>query len=114
MNRLIWSRLDETARSAALTRPVQTVAQQTRDAVATLIAQVRTQGDDALRAITARFDGVELRSFEVSEAEFAAADAAVPAELRQAMVEAAERIARFHAAGVVTGYAVETAPGVVC
>ena len=114
MNRLIWSRLDETARSAALTRPVQTVAQQTRDAVATLIAQVRTQGDDALRAITARFDGVELSSFEVSEAEFAAAEAAVPAELRQAMVEAAERIARFHAAGMGTGYAVETAPGVVC
>ncbi len=54
MNRLIWSRLDEAARSAALTRPVQTVAQQTRDAVATLIAQVRAQGDGALRAITAR------------------------------------------------------------
>lgn len=84
MNRLIWSRLDEAARSAALTRPVQTVAQQTRDAVAALIAQVRAQGDDALRAITARFDGVELASFEVSEAEFAAAEAAVPAELRQA------------------------------
>ena len=101
MNRLIWSQLDEAARSAALTRPVQTVAQQTRDAVATLIAQVRAQGDDALRAITARFDGVELSSFEVSEAEFAAAEAAVPAELRQAMVDAAERIARFHAAGMV-------------
>ncbi|MRI41474.1 histidinol dehydrogenase [Stenotrophomonas sp. MH181796] len=114
MNRLIWSRLDEAARSAALTRPVQTVAQQTRDAVAALIAQVRAQGDDALRAITARFDGVELPAFEVSEAEFAAAEAAVPAELRQAMVEAAERIARFHAAGMGTGYAVETAPGVVC
>lgn len=114
MNRLTWSRLDETARRAALTRPVQTVAQQTRDAVAALIAQVRAQGDDALRAITARFDGVELSSFEVSEAEFAAAEAAVPAELRQAMVDAAERIARFHAAGMGKGYAVETAPGVVC
>ena len=52
MNRLIWSQLDEAARSAALTRPVQTVAQQTRGAVAALIAQVRTQGDAALRAIT--------------------------------------------------------------
>jgi histidinol dehydrogenase len=38
----------------------------------------------------------------------------VPAELRQAMVDAAERIARFHAAGMGKGYAVETAPGVVC
>ncbi|WP_239504408.1 histidinol dehydrogenase, partial [Stenotrophomonas maltophilia] len=84
---------------------VQTVAQQTRDAVATLIAEVREQGDDALRAITARFDGVELVSFEVSENEFAAAEAAVPAELRQAMVEAAERITRFHEAGMGKGYA---------
>ena len=47
----------------------------------------------------------------MSEAEFAAAEAAVPAELRQAMVDAAERIARFHAAGMGKGYAVETAPG---
>jgi histidinol dehydrogenase len=38
----------------------------------------------------------------------------VPAELRQAMVEAAERITRFHAAGMGQGYTVETAPGVVC
>ncbi|WP_313465626.1 histidinol dehydrogenase, partial [Stenotrophomonas sp.] len=114
MNRLIWSQLDEAARSAALTRPVQAVAQQTRDAVAALIAQVRAQGDQALRAITARFDRVELASFEVSDAEFAAAEAAVAAELRLAMVEAAERITRFHEAGMGKGYAVETAPGVVC
>lgn len=114
MNRLVWSQLDEAARAAALTRPVQAVAQQTRDAVAALIAQVRTHGDEALRAITARLDHVQLQEFEVSPAEFDAADAAVPAALRQAMTEAAERITRFHQAGMGQGYAVETAPGVVC
>ncbi|MGM3213298.1 histidinol dehydrogenase, partial [Klebsiella pneumoniae] len=50
----------------------------------------------------------------VSDAEFVAAEAAVPTELRQAMVEAADRITRFHKAGMGQGYAVETAPGVVC
>lgn len=114
MNRLTWSQLDELARSDALLRPVQTVAAQTREAVASLIAQVRAQGDQALREITARFDRVQLEEFEVTAAEFDAAEAAVPAELRAAMEEAAARIRRFHEAGMSQGYAVETAPGVHC
>ncbi len=109
-----WAALDEAARTALLARPVQTVAQRTRDAVADLLADVRTRGDAALREITARFDGVELADFAVSDEEFAAAHAAVSAELRQAMLEAAERIDAFHRAGMAQPYAVETAPGVVC
>ena len=109
-----WTLLDETARAALLARPVQTVAQRTRDAVAGVLADVRTRGDVALREITARFDGVALETFEVSGEEFAAAHAAVPADLRQAMQEAADRIEAFHRAGMAQPYAVETAPGVVC
>lgn len=78
MKILDWSQLDGAAQTDALTRPVQTVAARTRDAVAALIADVRTRGDAALREITAHFDGVSLDSFAVSEAEFAAAEAAVP------------------------------------
>ncbi|GAB3048602.1 histidinol dehydrogenase [Stenotrophomonas tumulicola] len=114
MNRLTWSQLDEPARSEALLRPVQAVAVRTREAVATLVAQVRAQGDAGLREITARFDGVQLDDIEVSAAEFEAADKAVSAELRTAMEEAAARITRFHEAGMSQGYAVETAPGVQC
>jgi len=114
VQRLDWSRLDDAGRGAALQRPVQAVAVQTREAVAALLADVRANGDAALRAITQRFDGVELADFEVDEAGFAAAEAAVPPELRAAMREAAERITRFHAAGMAAPYAVETAPGVIC
>jgi histidinol dehydrogenase len=114
MNRLDWDRLDEAGRTRALTRPVQTVAEQTRQAVAGLIAQVRDGGDAALREITRRFDGVEPEDLEVGAAEFAAAEAAVPAELRAAMEQAIGRIEAFHRAGMASGYAVETAPGVVC
>lgn len=109
-----WATLDEAARTALLARPVQTVAQRTRDAVADLLADVRTRGDAALREITARFDGVELADFAVSDEEFAAAHASVSAELRQAMLDAAGRIDAFHRAGMAQPYAVETAPGVVC
>src|SRR5690606_14519119 len=71
-------------------------------------------GDDALRELTARFDKVRLERLEVDAGEFAAAEAAVAPELRQAMVEAAARIEAFHRAGMSQGYSVETAPGVVC
>ena len=114
MMRLDWAALDETQRRAALTRPVQVIARQTRDAVAVLLAEVRERGDAALREITARFDGVELAAFEVSEAEFAAAEAVVDARLKAAMGEAVARIEAFHRAGMASDYALETAPGVVC
>ena len=109
-----WNSLDDAARASLLARPAQTVAQRTHDAVAGLLAEVQARGDAALREVTARFDGVELAAFEVSEEEFAAAHTAVPADLRQAMQDAAERIEAFHRAGMAQPYAVETAPGVVC
>ncbi|WP_369932827.1 histidinol dehydrogenase [Xanthomonas tesorieronis] len=114
MNRLDWNSLDAQARTQALTRPAQTVAAQTRAAVAQLLEDVRGRGDAALREITARFDGVVLQGFEVGADEFAAAEAAVPAVLREAMAQAAARIETFHRAGMTQPYVVETAPGVVC
>ena len=114
MNIIDWNALDADAQARALTRPAQAVAAQTRAAVEALIGQVRAGGDAALRDITARLDGVALECFEVSEAEFAAAEQAVPAELRIAMQQAAERIDTYHRAGMAQPYSVETAPGVVC
>ncbi len=114
MNRLIWSRLDDEQRRNALRRPVQAVAQRTRDAVAAVLAEVRQLGDPALREFTRRFDGVALEEFEVGAAEFAAAEVAVEPTLKQAMQEAAVRIEAFHRAGMAQPYAIETAPGVLC
>ncbi len=114
MNRLTWSQLNAGAQAQALQRPVQAVAARTRESVAGLIAAVRADGDTALREISLRFDGVAPASFEVGEAEFAAAEQAVSAELRQAMTDAAARIRTFHQAGMSQGYSVETAPGVHC
>ncbi len=114
VQRLDWPALDAAARAQALQRPVQAVAVQTRESVAALIADVRTRGDAALREITLRFDGAAPEAFEVTAEEFAAAEAAVPDELKAAMREAAGRIARFHSAGIARPYAVETAPGVIC
>jgi histidinol dehydrogenase len=112
--RIVWNALDAQAQAQVLERPAQTVAEQTRRTVAALIEEVRGGGLEALRAITQRFDGAAPASFEVGQAEFAAAEAAIDPALKQAMVEAAARITAFHKAGMAKPYAVETAPGVVC
>ncbi|MDI1252951.1 histidinol dehydrogenase [Thermomonas sp.] len=114
MNRIDWSSLDDAAKAQVLQRPVQGVSERVRDAVSEIRAEVSENGDAALRALTAQFDGVDLDSFEVGEAEFAAAEAAVPASLRDAMREAAGRIEAFHRAGMAAPYAVDTAPGLRC
>lgn len=114
MKRLQWSRLDSVARREALRRPAQMTAEDTRVAVGALLEQVRTGGDDAVRALTARFDGVDLKAVEVTGAEFAAAQEAVSASLRAAIDAAAGRIEAFHLAGMTQPYAVDTAPGVRC
>ena len=112
--RVRWSALDDGARQRLLQRPGRDGAQALAQSVGALIDEVRAGGDVALRAMTARLDGVELDAFEVDAAEFAAAEAAVPATLREAMARAAARIEAFHAPGGLQAYAVETAPGVVC
>jgi len=112
--RLRWSALDASARADALRRPVRDGSEALARTVGALVDEVARGGDDALRAITARLDGVDLAAFEVGEDEFAAAEAVVPVALREAMTRAAARIEAFHAPGGLQEYAVETAPGVVC
>lgn len=109
-----WSALDPAQRERLLQRPVQATSVEVQASVASIIDQVRGQGDAALRALTLQLDGVALDDFAVGEAEFAAAEAIVPLELRVAMIAAAQRIEAFHEDGMQQPYAVETAPGVVC
>ena len=113
-NQLQWRALDAAARGRALRRPAQVDGAQTAAAVAALIEEVRVGGDAALRALTKRFDGVEIAALAVTAAEFADAQAQVSPALRDAIVEAAARIEQFHAAGMTQPYAIDTAPGVRC
>lgn len=114
MKPLRWSELDERQRGETLRRPTQQRQPELLADVSRLIEQVRADGDATLRALTRRFDGIELAELEVSAAEFDAAEAALPAELRAAIDEAYARIRLFHLAGVAQAVRVETAPGVVC
>lgn len=114
MKRIDWNACDEFARAEALRRPTLSIADTVREGVQRVIAQVRADGDFALKALTRRFDGVELGSLRVSEDEFAHASTQIDADLAQALREARQRIVAWHRAGMASEFEIDTAPGVRC
>lgn len=85
-----------------------------KESVATIIENVRKRGDEALRELSRKFDGVELNSLKTSIDEIDEADDIVPHQLKQAIAVAAKNISKFHKAQRMEEITVETAPGVMC
>ncbi len=94
-------------------RPAQD-SQSLEGSVAEIIADVRDNGDTALRKYAKRFDSVELAELEVSESEFADADLLIPADLKAAIATAKANIEKFHAVGKEQPDVIETTTGVFC
>lgn len=114
MNPIDWNALDDTQREHLLTRPTRALAGNVSTTVSAIIEDVAARGDVALRVHTEHLDGVRLQALEVSEAEFAAAEAALSPALLAAIDEAASRIEAFHRAGAPREYMLDTAPGMRC
>ncbi|ARU94609.1 histidinol dehydrogenase [Tatumella citrea] len=109
-----WQQCSAEQQQALLKRPAlassDTIAQTVQD----VLAQVREQGDTALRNFSAKFDKVSPENFAVSEQEITAAVARVSDSLKAAMQTAASNIEAFHQAQVFPGVDIETQPGVRC
>jgi histidinol dehydrogenase len=87
------------------------------ESVRTTLENVRSDGDEALLRLEARFDGVDFGSaprMKVTEDEVKEAEELVPQELKQALEEAYSNITRFHEAQRPLPVEVETTPGVRC
>lgn len=82
--------------------------------VASVLADVKENGDKAIIAYEEKFDHVKLASLAVTEAEIDEAEALVSQELKDALILAHENIAKFHESQKFESTKVETAPGVVC
>jgi len=81
--------------------------------VAEIIADVRSRGDAALKAMAERFDGVGLIAIEVPRRAWLDALNGLRSDVRGALERAAANILRFHRALVPADVRVEVEPGVI-
>ena len=81
--------------------------------VADIIADVRQNGDEAVKRYCEKFDGAKLDSLRVTEAEIDEAVAAVEPEFLAVLKKAAANIRKFHACQKRTGFILNDSPGVV-
>jgi histidinol dehydrogenase len=79
-----------------------------------IIKEVRKNGDAALSKFTKKFDGVKMKQFEVSQAEFEEAETLVSDELKAAIRTAHQNIHTFHSRQHEHFSPIETMPGVRC
>ncbi len=85
-----------------------------RERVEAIIERVKTQGDEALKALSLEIDRRPLETIEVSPAEFDQAEAQVSREVKKAIARAMANIVAFHKAQLPSEICVETMPGVKC
>jgi len=107
-----FSALDAIARSALFDRSTSDDPA-VRTQTAALLAEVRASGDDALRALAQRYDGVTLASLEVPRAAWRAALDALDPALRRALERAATNIRTVHEAFRPQAREVVTADGAI-
>jgi len=81
--------------------------------VSDIIANVRQNGDIALKAYTEQFDGVKLDDLQVSKEEIADAVSSVEPEFFEILKKAAENIRAFHSMQKREGFSIEGEDGTV-
>lgn len=81
--------------------------------VADIIADVKANGDKAVKAYCAKFDKAELTSLEVTPEEIQAAVSQVEPEFLDILREAAENIRAFHSRQVRNSFVIADKPGIV-
>ncbi|SEW22487.1 histidinol dehydrogenase [Chitinophaga sp. YR573] len=110
---LVYKYPERTSWPSLLQRPVMdTAALETN--VGNILADVKQNGDAAVRKYAQQFDKVELQTLEVTSAEFIHASAVLDADLKKAILQAKQNIELFHKAQQEAGKIIETMPGVQC
>lgn len=116
MNRRIydWSGLNEAERDSLLQRPAVAQDDAIRAGVTKIIAEVRRDGDAALRRLTRQYDGADLGDLRVTPGELDAAARQLTDDQVAAIDLAIDNVRSFHAAQIPPALSIETMPGVLC
>ena len=109
----VYDRPDRSQWPEILKRPLLDVSELSAT-VGGLLNTIRLRGEEALREMTLRFDGVAVEQWEVTSAEMERAEELTSPELKEAMARAAENIAAFHRMQLQQVTKMETMPGVWC
>lgn len=99
--------------SSILERPTQTV-KDIESMVTDVFTEVKTNGDQAIKRYTSKFDGVDLESNIVTQEELANARNLVSADLQKAIRTAKKNIEAFHSIQKTSRVEIETSAGVKC
>ncbi len=100
-----WSKLTK--------RPVSSL-DAIEDQLKTVFEDVQSRGDSAVLDYTNQFDGVRLKSIQVSEHEIEVAKSRISDSLKSAINHARINIERFHKTQQRESEVIETTPGVFC
>jgi len=114
LDHVVWAKLSDPERAALLRRPAISDDGRARKAAEAIIAEVRAEGDAAVRRLTAQFDDVDLETARVSPQACQQALAAMDPADRQALALAIGTVRSFHAAQARPVVEVETLPGIRC
>ena len=87
---------------------------QLNETVASVLADVKQRGDEAVKGYELKFDHVDLPTLEVTKDEIAEAEKLVTKKLKEAIQLAHANIKTFHESQRFRSKKVETQPGVTC
>ncbi|SDZ34585.1 histidinol dehydrogenase [Evansella caseinilytica] len=100
-------------KDVTLKRSLAAGTKQQQETVKAIIEQVKNNGDEALRQLTERYDGTEVRQLLVSEEETAAAYQSVSKEALAIIREARDNIRDFHSRQVQQSWLTTKADGTI-
>jgi histidinol dehydrogenase len=109
-----WQQCTDDQRRNLLTRPAINASDSISKAVADILVQVKQHGDEALKALSNKFDKIQIEQIKITQEEIKTAANRVNPELKQAMQLAVANIEKFHQAQAYQSIMVETMPGVKC
>jgi histidinol dehydrogenase len=109
-----WNAIEAKEQQELLTRPAMSGAADITTTVMTIVNRIRTEGDQALKEYTAKFDRVADGNIVFSEEQTSAACGRVSSEMKEAIGHAYRNIATFHEAQKSQPLRLDTQDGVRC